>query len=344
MKKKSLNAKTQNHKILIKNYYDHKIKRSLKILKKNISNLKFKDKFAVAVSGGPDSLALAFLFKCYQIQSKKKVYYFHVDHRLRKNSSKEAYDIKKKLSKFGIKLNILIWKGPKPKSNIQSIAREIRYKLLFSEISKIKIKNIFLAHNEEDVMENFFIRLTRGSGLAGSVSFNSILTNLNNIEICRPFLEIKKNDLLHITKKAFGFYLSDPSNSNIYFKRARIRKLLNDLKNEGFNTKKIKLTINNLTLANESILNFVNKNISDNTAWIKNQIVINKIFFDQPKEIVFRSLSQILQKVSGKYYPARGKKVLNLINDIQNNNFKKNTLSGCIIEKTNNTLIICREN
>ena len=344
MKKKSLNAKKQNHRILISHYYDHKIKKSLKILKNNILNLKFNDKLAVGVSGGPDSLALAFLLKCCQIQTKKKVYYFHVDHGLRKNSSEEANDIKTKLSKFGIKLKILVWKGPRPKSNIQSEAREIRYKLLFDEISKLKIKNIFLGHNKQDVIENFFIRLTRGSGLSGCVSFNSFLNNFNNIKICRPFLEIEKSDLLYITNKVFGFHISDPSNSNNYFKRARIRKLLNGLESEGFNTKKIKLTINNLSLANDSVLYFVNKNISGNTTLIIDQIVINKIFFDQPEEVVFRSLSLILQKVSGKYYPARGKKVSNLIKDIQNKNFKKSTLSGCIIEKIDNTLMIYKEN
>ena len=49
---------------------------------------------AVGVSGGPDSMALAFLTKCYSIQKKVNCYYYIVDHKLRTNSTKEANNIK----------------------------------------------------------------------------------------------------------------------------------------------------------------------------------------------------------------------------------------------------------
>jgi tRNA(Ile)-lysidine synthase len=87
-------------------------------------NFEIKDDFAVAVSGGPDSLALTFLTKIYALKYNLNCKYFIVDHRLRKESTQEAKRVKKILKNFGIKLEILTWKGKKPLSNIQSLARK----------------------------------------------------------------------------------------------------------------------------------------------------------------------------------------------------------------------------
>ena len=96
--------------------------------KKNLSHLK-TNIFLVAVSGGPDSLALAALAKSYNYNNKSKFYFVLVDHKIRKNSSTEAISVKKLLKKFKITLHIL--KNKKLiKKNIQSEARNIRYDLL----------------------------------------------------------------------------------------------------------------------------------------------------------------------------------------------------------------------
>ena len=68
------------------------------------------------------------------------------------------------------------------------------------------------------------------------------------------------------------------------------------------------------------------------------------LFFDQPEEIIFRSISKILVEIGKKKNYARGKKITNLINDINSNTkFKKTSLSGCILEKINNSIVISRE-
>ena len=69
-----------------------------------------------------------------------------------------------------------------------------------------------------------------------------------------------------------------------------------------------------------------------------------KFFFDQPDEVVFRSISQLIRDTGNKKSFARGKKILSLLNDINlNKNFKKKTLSGCILEKVNKSIIISKE-
>ena len=152
----SLKVKFKEHKELSKIYL---------IFKEKIKNINTK-RIAIAISGGPDSLALAALAKNYSLEKKTKIYYILVDHRIRKNSSKEALKVKKILKKFKIKLDILT-NHLKIEKNVQSTARTIRYKLLSEFCEKKNVTTILTAHNLEDQVETFFIRLSRGSGLKG---------------------------------------------------------------------------------------------------------------------------------------------------------------------------------
>ena len=67
------------------------------------------------------------------------------------------------------------------------------------------------------MIENFFIRLLRGSGLKGLVSFDKKVSHFNDIKIVRPFLSTPKKELININKKTFGFFVDDPSNNNDKF-------------------------------------------------------------------------------------------------------------------------------
>ena len=149
--------------------------------KKKLNSFK-KKFFLIAVSGGPDSLALTALAKSYSYENKCKIYYVLVDHNLRKNSSNEAKSVKKLLKKHQITLNVL--KNKKLiKKNIQSEARRIRYNLLTTFCKKKKIQTILTAHNLEDQVETFFIRLSRGSGLHGLSSMKQINRINDNINL-----------------------------------------------------------------------------------------------------------------------------------------------------------------
>ena len=146
----------------------------------------------VAVSGGPDSLALSALAKAYSYERKNKFYYVLIDHNIRKNSSKEADQVKSLLKKHKIKLNI-IYNKHKIKNNIQGKARKIRYSLLSVFCLKKKIKTILTAHNLEDQVETFFIRLSRGSGLTGLSAMKTMSKLNKKVQIYRPLLDTKKN-------------------------------------------------------------------------------------------------------------------------------------------------------
>lgn len=341
MSHKNLSARIKIPKILNKILKNTKINQ---IYNKFEKSLKIEKNFAVAVSGGPDSLALAFLAKVYAIKKKLKPKFLIVDHKLRAESSKEAKTVKKLLKKLSIEAKILIWKGKKPSKNIQSHARINRYRLLFERCDKFKIKHILLGHHQDDLFENFFIRMLRGSGLKGLISFDREV-KIKDKYILRPLINQKKMDLIYISKRVFNFHLKDPTNDNEKYQRTKIRKLIEDFKDKGLDKKKFLMTINNLKSSNEVVKFYVNKNLKENTSFNdkSNKLILNENFFRQPNEVVFRSFSDSIKLIGKKYYSTRGKKLSKIIMDIQNNQLSKSTLGGCFIEKFSQTVIISEE-
>ena len=341
MSQKNLNVSSKTHKFLLDKLKD---KQTFQIYQKFNKYIDLKEDFIVAVSGGADSLALTFLSKIYAIKNSLNVKFIIVDHKLRKNSTIEAKMVKKKLKKLFINAEILTWYGKKPRKNLQSIARDKRYELLIKRAKKNKIKNILLGHHLDDLFENFFIRILRGSGLQGLISFDKKTKN-REINLVRPLLVFNKNDLIYVSKHVFGSYVNDPSNENEKFKRIKIRNFLKQLESEGMDKNKFLLTIKNLKFSNESISFYTKKNLEENISFLKkeNIIILKDFFFNQSQEVIFRSFSTIIKIVGKKYYPARGKKIQNIIHLINSKPAVKVTLGGCIIKKVNQTVIISKE-
>jgi len=340
MSLKNLNA-NKIHRVLQKKIINKKIKHLFNLFEKQ---LRIREKFAVAVSGGPDSLALAFLAKIYSIKNKLDIKFFIVDHKLRKESSDEAKKVKKLLKAFNINSEILSWNGKKPKKNIQSIARKKRYELLFSKCKKYKINNLLLGHHLDDLYENFFIRMVRGSGLKGLASL--VKTNqISKINLIRPLLVFDKSDLIFISKYVFNFFIVDPSNKDFKYTRVRIRSFIDELKKEGFDKNKLFLTIKNLRRSNQTLSFYVeqNKKLNSFLNQKKNELILNENFFKNPYEVIFRSMIDSIKIIGGKYNTVRGKKIDNILNKIENNVLIKETLGGCIIKKLNQTVIISKE-
>ena len=112
MSLRNSNATTKIPKLLRDNLNNNRIN---KIYKRFETSLDLDESFAVAVSGGPDSLALAFLSKIYAIKKNLKSKFYIIDHKLRPESTKEAKFVLNLLKKNFIKSEILTWRGKKPK-------------------------------------------------------------------------------------------------------------------------------------------------------------------------------------------------------------------------------------
>jgi tRNA(Ile)-lysidine synthase len=341
MSLENLSVKITNHKYLKDKIKNKKI---IQIYKKFEKSIDLNEKFAVAVSGGPDSLALAFLAKIYSIDNNIVSKFFIVDHKLRTGSTREANYVKQVLKKLMINAEILTWRGKKPSKNIQALARNKRYNLLFKKCDKLKINNLLLGHHQDDLFENFFIRLLRGSGLKGLISLDK-KSQIDNKIILRPLLDHRKKDLVFLSKYIFNFFVVDPSNKDQKFKRIKVRKLIEELHKNGLDKKKFIKTIKNLKDSNDVVNFYTNENLKKNTffSYKKSKLILNVEFFNQPHEIVFRALSESIKLIGKKYYLVRGKKLDRIIKNINNNSLTRSTLGGCILEKVNETVIITKE-
>ena len=334
--------KVEKRKLLIK---DPKIQKIYTKFKAIIFKKIKKNDFALAVSGGSDSLCLAYFGKMYASEFKNKIHVLIVDHKLRKESHKEALKVKEILKKQGIQGKVLSWKGKVPKSNIQRKARDIRYSLISNYCLNKNAKFLITAHHVDDQIENFFIRLLRGSGLTGLSSMSETVSYNSGLKIVRPFLSFKKKDLKYVTLNFFKTYIKDPSNENEKFLRVRIRKYRRNMEKEGLGTGKIIKTVNNLRSASKALNFYKNKALHEYVSFLpKNKCLINtQIFSEEAGEIIFKSFSDILSLVSGTYYPPRSKKIISLIDRIKKAKCNKSTLGGCVVEKKDNFVLISKE-
>ena len=334
----------KNSNVILKNRFkDYDELSNIYLNFKKKLNLFKKKNFLIAVSGGPDSLALAALAKSYNYENRSKIFYVLVDHKLRKNSSREAQLVKRLLKKYGINLYIL--KNDKIiNKNIQSEARKVRYSLLTSFCKKKNINVILTAHNLEDQVETFFIRLSRGSGLDGLSAMKKINKIENSVKLVRPLLDFKKIELIKISKIIFGKYYKDPSNKNTKYLRTRIRNLKDILETSGINYDQVIKSIKNLASSKDTLEQYFNQIYKNIINKKKSEIMIDlKIFNKINQEMKMRVFKKAIKDLTKAYYVARSKKIFNLIDQIKVKKNAKLTLGGCIISREKNHINLKKE-
>ena len=332
-KNSSVNLKNgfQDYKDLSKIYLNFKKKLDL-LSKKN---------YVVAVSGGPDSLALVALSKAYTFSKKKtKFSYILVNHNLRKNSNLEANQVKALLKKKNITLQIFQNKK-KIKRNIQAEARNIRYKIISNYCKKNKIKIVLTAHNLEDQVETFFIRLSRGSGLKGLSSMKPLSKIDTRVSLYRPLLDTKKKFLKKISKNIFGKYFIDPSNKNDKYLRTKVRNLRRPLEKSGIKYDQIFKSIQNLSLSKITLEKYLDEIFRELIKKRKNEIFINLKKYEELNKVTKMALiNESIKKLKNNYYDLRSIKVENLIKNISGKDFKRATLGGCMFFKKGENLCL----
>ena len=299
-----------------------------------------KKSYTVAVSGGPDSLALVALSKAYSYKKKTKFRYVLVDHNIRKNSSKEANQVKDLLKKNKFNLNVILNKK-KITSNIQGQARNVRYEILSKYCRKNKINTLLTAHNLEDQVETFFIRLSRGSGLKGLSAMKALSKIDDKTSLYRPLLDIKKKFLIKISKNTFGKYFKDPSNKNVKYLRTKIRSLKKPLEKSGIKYEQIFKSIRNLSISKITLDGYLNKVFKELINKADKEIFINfKKYKELNNDTKMALINECIRQLRKNYYDLRSKKVENLIKYLNSRDFRKSTLGGCIFFKKGENLCL----
>lgn len=300
---------------------------------------------AVAVSGGGDSVALAFLLSQWAAGTGIKIHALTVDHGLRPESATEAKTVSKILKPLGVTHKILKWEGIKPKTKIQEAARDARYKLMAEYCLSKKIGYLCVAHHGQDQMETILFRMAKGTGLDGLSGIHPTTILDNGLTLLRPLLPVSHNELLETLKANDIPWIEDPSNKNDKYARVRIRNIIDVLEKEGLSPERISSLSTRIT---ESIklIDYLVENEYETISLYKDtkRIEINyNRFVTLPNEGKTRILKAIIADLNPtKKYPARLEDIERLTQKM-GANFKAGTLGGCIFRKKKDVLTITLE-
>ena len=180
---------------------------------------------AVAVSGGADSMALALLAHGWARQRRGSITALTVDHGLRPEAAAEARQVRAWLAGHGIAHQTLRWRGAKPKSGLQALARQARYDLLARWCRRRDVLHLLAAHHGDDQAETLLLRLQHGSGIEGLAGMPAVRA-LPGVRLLRPLLELRRADLVASLRARGQPWLEDPSNQEERFARIRARRLI----------------------------------------------------------------------------------------------------------------------
>lgn len=193
----------------------------------------------VAVSGGPDSVALLVLLAEWaRAPGRPALHAATVDHGLRPASAGEASVVAALCERLGVPHATLVWDGPKPVAGLQAKAREARYDLLGREALRLGGAVLVSAHTLDDQAETVLMRMAHGSGPSGLIGMRERVRK-GSVELARPLLGIAKARLI-ATLEARGLaFVRDPSNEDMRFERVRWRQVLPALAEEGLTAERL---------------------------------------------------------------------------------------------------------
>ena len=183
-----------------------------------LENLTAGDCALVAVSGGTDSLALAYALIKEAPDLAINLIAVTVDHQLQSGSADQAAKVQVELKAMGYQEVIIEKVSVKEKSGLEADARTARYAALDAIAHTYGATQVFLGHTRDDQAETVLLGLARGSGTR-SLSGMAVV----NGKYARPFLQLTREQTVKACQEAKLNPWNDPHNENAKFSRVRVR-------------------------------------------------------------------------------------------------------------------------
>lgn len=196
------------------------------------------DVVMVAVSGGPDSMALLHVFCEIRQEWDLRLAAAHVNHGLRKEAGEEEEFVRRYCEKWQVPFQSrridIRQLARQQKKSLETCAREYRYKFFQEVLQETGASVIATAHHQDDQAESVLLHLLRGSGLKG---LRGIRPRHDNI--IRPLLCVNKKEIFEYLHSNAVEHCIDSSNDEVHFLRNRIRHHLIPLLQEHYNPRMI---------------------------------------------------------------------------------------------------------
>ncbi|HET9935975.1 MAG TPA: tRNA lysidine(34) synthetase TilS [Methyloceanibacter sp.] len=302
---------------------------------------------ALAVSGGPDSLALMLLAARWRDarEDGPKLSVLTVDHGLRSGARAEAEQVGRLASALGLPHKILTWeKNEPPPASLQAKARTARYDLMAAYCHAHGIPALVTAHTQDDQAETFLMRLKRGSGLDGLAAIPE-RGAWAGISVLRPLLDAPKARLIATLDAAGLSYVTDPSNADPRFERARMRARASALEAFGLSPEALALSARRLRRAREALdgaaCDFLVRHGAMSAAGYAT--IDREALAAAPQEIALRALAQVIAAVGGGEAPVQLAKLEALLAALEANPDKAHTLGRCRLQPVSGRLGFFRE-
>ncbi|MBB5752599.1 tRNA lysidine(34) synthetase TilS [Prosthecomicrobium pneumaticum] len=262
-------------------------------------------RLALAVSGGPDSLALLVLVDRWARSgaAPADLLVLTVDHALRAGSAAEAAAVAAFAARLGRACRVLVRRGPAPTADIEAAARAARYRLLADAARADGAEALVTAHHRDDQAETFLLRLARGSGVYGLAAMRPESLH-NGLPLLRPLLDLPRARLrtaLDGVTLPPGLPVEDPHNTDPRFARARLRALMPRLAAEGFDAARLAATAQALGRAADALEAVADRLIAGHVAvdFAAAVALDAAAWAEAPDEIGLRVLARILRAAGG---------------------------------------------
>lgn len=311
------------------------------------------DGIVLAVSGGPDSMALMRLVAEWNGRHPKpsrQILVATVDHGLRRESAGEASFVAEWATRLQLPCRILRWEGEKPARGLPAAARAARYELLEGQATRLDASNVGLvtAHTQDDQAETFLMRLKRGSGVDG-LSAMAPCTPLRQgsvVSLLRPLLSVPKARLIATLEARGQTWVEDPSNTCLDYERPAVRVALARLADEGISAGALATSARRLRAAREAV-DYGLARFTETLALSFNEEIfasLSREAFDEgPEALRARVLARLIGRFGGASLPPQLAEVEDLTARLAADKRTTSTLGGAVVSATPREVKIWRE-
>lgn len=304
------------------------------------------ERIGLAVSGGPDSLALLLLAARWaKPRPTPELIAYTVDHRLRPEAADEADMVAREAAALGLRCRILRWEGEKPATGVQAAARTARYRLLAAARDEDQVDLVLTAHHLGDQAETVLMRLAHGSGIDGLAAMRD-LSFVEGCKIGRPLLGVHPDRLREHVAAAGLIPAHDPGNDDPAYERVRWRQFQPQLDAMGLTIERLGTLARRLDhavmLAVDSVETAYPQIVHPVTA-THYEIVHGRFSVLNPL-VATRLLGQVLELVSGDRRSPPLAPLEALVGELARfEPLKTTTLHGCTIAARGNTITVRKE-
>ena len=302
---------------------------------------------ALAISGGPDSLALLHLSLDWRARLPGRGPQFivlAVDHGLRPEAAAEAANVAQGAVALGLQARVLTRDAPASPTALQAAARSDRYRLLAAAAREAGAQALATGHTLDDQAETLLMRLARGSGVDG-LSAMSPISRPGDLTLLRPLLSLTKLRLEASLRARDISWVVDPSNANPAFERPRLRALAPALAAAGLSAGAIATSARRLArgraaleqVTNDAALRLV-------TIHGAGFFEIDRVGFEAlPEEIRLRLLGHLISRIGTPDQPERLARLERLVAQLSLGPAPAASLAGCLVSASALAIGVLRE-